>query len=223
MLRDSGLSAGTTVWDAQTFQPGNASDMVTDPKTFIEAATVMQLHQDTGKVLAEWGAKKFLMPHGLTVDTEGNIWLTDVALHQAFKFSPQGKQLLVLGTALEPGNDTHHFCKPTHVREKPDLPCPALPCPALAFTATLQQMYFIPIQASLCSAYRAQRQVWPCLLILSPGAVLGWECLPGSSATSLNLQSYSSQMPLMLPSAIHCCNLSYPSFACHQMASHVTR
>lgn len=187
MLRDSGFSAGTTVWDAQTFQPGNASDMVTDPKAFIEAATVMQLHQDTGKVLAEWGAKKFLMPHGLTVDTEGNIWVTDVALHQAFKFSPQGKQLLVLGTALEPGNDTHHFCKPTHVREKPDLPCPAS-----AFTATLQQLYFIPIQASLCSAYPAQQQVWPDLLILSQGAVLGWECLPVFSATSLTLLSHSS-------------------------------
>ena len=104
------------MWDAQTFQPGNSSDSVTDPKAFIEAATVMQLHQDTGAVLAEWGKKKFLMPHGLTVDTEGNVWVTDVALHQAIKFSPEGKQLLALGVALEPGSDTRHFCKPTHVR-----------------------------------------------------------------------------------------------------------
>ena len=88
------------MWDAQTFQPGNSSDTVTDPKAFIEAATVMQLHQDTGAVLAEWGRKKFLMPHGLTVDTEGDVWVTDVALHQAIKFSPDGKQLLALGVAM---------------------------------------------------------------------------------------------------------------------------
>lgn len=103
------------MWDAQTFQPGNSSNTVTDPTAFIAAETVMQLHQDTGKVLSEWGSKKFLMPHGLTVDMNGNIWVTDVGLHQALKFSPQGKQLLSLGTALEPGDDDDHFCKPTHV------------------------------------------------------------------------------------------------------------
>ena len=25
---------------------------------------------------------RFFMPHGIEVDTKGNIWLTDVALHQ---------------------------------------------------------------------------------------------------------------------------------------------
>lgn len=27
------------------------------------------------------------MPHGLTVDRHDNLWVTDVALHQAFKVS----------------------------------------------------------------------------------------------------------------------------------------
>ena len=71
--------------------------------------------QDTGEVLSSWGSGKFLMPHGLTVDLSGNIWVTDCGLHQAIKFSPKGKQLLALGTRLEPGHDSRHLCKPTHV------------------------------------------------------------------------------------------------------------
>lgn len=116
------IVAGTKVWDAQTFMPGNSgnsSNTVTDAKAFIQAETVMQLHQDTGKVLTEWGKGKFLMPHGLTVDTEGNVWVTDVGLHQAFKYSPKGKELLVLGEALVPGNGETQFCKPTHVSCQP--------------------------------------------------------------------------------------------------------
>eukprot|EP00192_Tetraselmis_astigmatica_P011697 CAMPEP_0117692774 /NCGR_PEP_ID=MMETSP0804-20121206/26506_1 /TAXON_ID=1074897 /ORGANISM="Tetraselmis astigmatica, Strain CCMP880" /LENGTH=348 /DNA_ID=CAMNT_0005506243 /DNA_START=20 /DNA_END=1066 /DNA_ORIENTATION=- len=55
------------------------------------------------------------MPHGLTVDHHGNLWLTDAGLHQVFKFSPHGKKLMELGQALEPGPGDHQFCKPTHV------------------------------------------------------------------------------------------------------------
>ncbi len=55
------------------------------------------------------------MPHGLTVDFEGNVWVTDVGLHQAIKFDQQGNQLLALGKRLEPGSDSVHLCKPTHV------------------------------------------------------------------------------------------------------------
>ena len=55
------------------------------------------------------------MLHGLTVDIEGKIWMTDVGLHQAFKFDPAGHELLTLGVALKPGSDDAHLCKPTHV------------------------------------------------------------------------------------------------------------
>ena len=55
------------------------------------------------------------MPHGLTVDFEGNVWVTDVGLHQAIKFDQQGNQLLALGKRLQPGSDSAHLCKPTHV------------------------------------------------------------------------------------------------------------
>ena len=55
------------------------------------------------------------MPHGLSSDTEGNLWLTDVARHQVLKYSPNGELLFTLGEAFVPGNDAKHFCKPTDV------------------------------------------------------------------------------------------------------------
>lgn len=63
------------------------------------------------------GANMFYMPHGITVDTDGYIWLTDVGMHQVFKFSPRNfkKPLLTLGTKLESGSDAKHFCKPTGI------------------------------------------------------------------------------------------------------------
>lgn len=56
------------------------------------------------------------MPHGLTIDADGNVWITDVALHQVFKFGPKGQMLLLtLGVKFVPGHKGGHFCKPTSV------------------------------------------------------------------------------------------------------------
>lgn len=134
----------------------------------------LQLDQDSGQVLRAWGAKQFVMPHMISLDYDGNVWVTgelpglpprlcvlrgkhaacarlllpagppglvatdchpgalqrasadslpvatqlcaDVDLHQAFKFSPTGKQLLALGTRGQSGNSATAFCKPTQVR-----------------------------------------------------------------------------------------------------------
>ncbi|KAJ8935159.1 hypothetical protein NQ314_012978 [Rhamnusium bicolor] len=51
----------------------------------IKEHTVLTLDPQSGKVLGKWGADLFYMPHGLTVDRHDNLWVTDVALHQAFK------------------------------------------------------------------------------------------------------------------------------------------
>jgi hypothetical protein len=50
------------------------------------------------------------------VDKNNSVWVTDVALHQVFKF-PQGggTPVLTLGVPFVPGNDDDHFCKPSAV------------------------------------------------------------------------------------------------------------
>lgn len=65
---------------------------------------------------------RFYMPHGLTIDHEGNYWITDVALHMVMKFSTKSvdKPSLSLGTAFQPGNSQQKFCKPTSVAVLPD-------------------------------------------------------------------------------------------------------
>ena len=37
------------------------------------------------RVLQEWGGDLFYMPHGLTIDGRGRLWLTDVGAHQVSK------------------------------------------------------------------------------------------------------------------------------------------
>jgi peptidylamidoglycolate lyase len=88
--------------------------------TPIAGPTVTVFHPRTGAVLAQWGADTFAMPHGLTVDHENNVWLTDVALHQVYKFSHDGKLLLTLGERGVSGNDATHFNRPTDVAVAPD-------------------------------------------------------------------------------------------------------
>lgn len=85
------------------------------PKEPISAPTVSVFEGATGRLLSTWGASRFIMPHGLTVDHAGNLWLTDVGLHQVFKCSPSGEVLLTLGEAGVPGDDTSHFNLPTDV------------------------------------------------------------------------------------------------------------
>ena len=81
----------------------------------IQSKTILIIDKDNGKLLNSWGNNLFIMPHGLTVDNENNIWVTDVGLHQIFKFSHDGKLLLKLGEAKVPGNDSLHFNKPTDI------------------------------------------------------------------------------------------------------------
>ena len=54
------------------------------------------------------------MPHGITVDDNNNVWVTDLALHQVFRFKRNHNSPdLVLGERITPGNDSHHFCMPS--------------------------------------------------------------------------------------------------------------
>jgi len=85
------------------------------PDTPISANTVLELDRKSGKLLNSWGAGLFIMPHGLKVDKENNVWITDVGLQQVLKFSHDGKLLMKLGEARIAGNDSLHFNYPTDV------------------------------------------------------------------------------------------------------------
>ncbi len=85
------------------------------PTDALTAPTIAVFDGKTGRFLREIAAGVFAMPHGLSVDPDGNLWATDVALHQVIKLSPDGRVLLTLGTRGEPGDDGQHFNRPTQV------------------------------------------------------------------------------------------------------------
>jgi len=85
------------------------------PENFIEKNTILELDAETGTIINEWGANLFIMPHGLTVDKDDNIWVTDVGLHQVLKFTHDGTLLMKLGIEKKPGNNSLHFDLPTDV------------------------------------------------------------------------------------------------------------
>jgi len=85
------------------------------PGSLIEEKTILMVDKESGKIINSWGANLFIMPHGLTVDNDNNVWVTDVGLHQVFKFNHDGQLLMKIGEAKVPGNDSKHFNKPTDV------------------------------------------------------------------------------------------------------------
>src|SRR5829696_7574737 len=90
------------------------------PDKPIQNKTILIFDKDKGKLMDSWGDNLFIMPHGLTVDKDNNIWVTDVGLHQVFKFSHNGKLLMKLGEAKVAGNDNLHFNKPTGIANAKD-------------------------------------------------------------------------------------------------------
>lgn len=85
------------------------------PDSAISLPTILELDNGSGKILNSWGANYFIMPHGLTVDRNNNVWVTDVGLHQVLKFSHDGRLLMKLGVPKVQGNDSLHFNLPTDV------------------------------------------------------------------------------------------------------------
>ena len=85
------------------------------PETNIGESTILTIDQEAGSIIHEWGSDTFVMPHGLEVDHQDHIWVTDVALHQVFKFNSEGELLLKLGEERVAGDDSAHFNLPTDV------------------------------------------------------------------------------------------------------------
>jgi peptidylamidoglycolate lyase len=84
------------------------------PKETIAEATVFKFAPD-GTLLAQWGAGVFVMPHGISIDPEGKVWITDVARQQVLRFSPEGALELTLGEQGVTAQDAAHFGRPADV------------------------------------------------------------------------------------------------------------
>lgn len=84
------------------------------------------LHFDLdGNLLTSFGAGLITWPHGLHVDQDGNVWITDARGdgergHQVWKFSPEGEVLMTLGTKGVAGEGDHVFDQPSDVLVAPD-------------------------------------------------------------------------------------------------------
>ena len=87
----------------------------TDKTHPIASATILCFDGVTGALISSWGQNRFVEPHGLRIDREDNIWVTDRALQQIFKFSHDGKLLLTVGTERTPGLDATHFNLPADI------------------------------------------------------------------------------------------------------------
>ena len=78
-----------------------------------------------GTVVESFGGGMFIWPHGIHVDSEGNVWVTDAVAegrtpdgtrgHQVIKFSSTGRVLMTLGTPGKPGSGLNSFNAPADV------------------------------------------------------------------------------------------------------------
>jgi DNA-binding beta-propeller fold protein YncE len=88
---------------------------------------IFKFDRNTGEVLANFGGGIMVTPHGIHLDADGNVWVTDFAGneagtkgHQVHKFSPTGELLLSLGTAGQAGSGPNQLNQPNDVITGPD-------------------------------------------------------------------------------------------------------
>lgn len=112
---------GMTIWVAERC---GANSCVGKP----DMETVFQFDLD-GNLLRAFGAGLFAWPHGIHVDREGNVWVTDAVGfgqqpeglgHVVYKFSPRGEVLMVLGKKGIAGDGPDTFNQPSDVLVAPN-------------------------------------------------------------------------------------------------------
>jgi DNA-binding beta-propeller fold protein YncE len=111
---------GKSIWVAERCGANTCWDAA---KGEMSPLNTVFLFDETGKLVRQFGAGMMVFPHGIHVDSDGNVWVTDgndnlprrgrgappdaplppapakVVGHQVIKFSPEGKVLLTLGKA----------------------------------------------------------------------------------------------------------------------------
>ncbi len=112
---------GRTVWVAERCGQNSCVDRQ-------ELATVFQFDL-SGRRLRSFGAGLFAWPHGMFVDSAGNVWVTDAVGfgaqpegmgHVVYKFSPEGELLMTLGTKGVAGQGPNTFTQPSDVLVAPN-------------------------------------------------------------------------------------------------------
>ena len=96
---------------------GGCAENLVDP--------VVKFDRNTGEVITSFGAGLFVLPHGIHVDADGNVWITDSQGaedkgHRVIKFSPEGEVLLVLGKAGQTGSAPGLLNEPCDVITAPN-------------------------------------------------------------------------------------------------------
>ena len=117
---------GVSIWVAERCQANTCLNSNLDP--------IMKF-DSTGKLLKSFGAGMLIFPHGIHVDRDGNVWVTDgqdnrprqegapapekLVGHNVYKFSPDGQLLLTLG---KPGGarEPEYFWQPNDVLTLPN-------------------------------------------------------------------------------------------------------
>jgi DNA-binding beta-propeller fold protein YncE len=107
---------GTSVWVAERCGANSCAGSNLAPVLKFDAS---------GTLKQSFGAGMFVFPHGIFVDRDGSVWVTDAQGkdgkgHQVFKFSPDGRVLLTLGKAGTPGDGPDTFNAPSSVLVAPN-------------------------------------------------------------------------------------------------------
>lgn len=121
---------GKSVWATDRCSAGIA------PGCLGSKANPVHLFDETGKEVRSFGAGMFVWPHGVHVDKDGNVWISDARAPTAqekerfpdeakkgsvvVKFSPDGKVLMTLGTPGVRGNPPDALTDPNDVVTDPD-------------------------------------------------------------------------------------------------------
>jgi len=117
---------GESIWVAERCG-GNINACVNNP----DLNLIMKFDRD-GNMVASFGASYITWPHGIDVDSQGNVWVTDgrdnrnednppdeVIGHQVHKFSPTGIHLMSLGSPGG-GREPDYFFQPNDVLVAPN-------------------------------------------------------------------------------------------------------
>jgi streptogramin lyase len=109
---------GRSIWVAERCGANSCAGSKLDPILKFDAS---------GALVKSFGAGMFIFPHGIHVDPDGNVWVTDgqgnkerTIGHQVIKFSPEGKVLMRLGKAGVPGTGPDTLNEPNDVITAPN-------------------------------------------------------------------------------------------------------